>query len=104
MERFCHRAVPIQEVEDFVEQKQHWSFRRPEDAGDRVGAGCRRLRCTTESFDALVARELACNIDPWILASKLWVPGVPYEDRNSRCWHRIESAFTQQRVHAAEGR
>ena len=44
VEGLGHRAVPVEEVQDLVEEEQDRGAGRLEDAADRVGAGGRGLR------------------------------------------------------------
>ncbi len=96
VERLCHAAVAIQEVEHLVEEEEHGRARRLEDARDRIGPGrcgpCRR----PERLNALVTRQLARDVDPRRLAPRLRVPRVTDEDSDTRLGDGGDARLPQQ--------
>ena len=96
VERLGHAAVAVQEVQHLVEEQEHRRAGRLEDPRDRLGAGRRGLRRRAERLDALVARELAGDVDPRRLAPRLRVPGVAHEDGDLRLGHGRDARFPHQ--------
>ena len=96
MERFGAAAVAVQVVQHLIEEQEHRRAGRLEDPRDGVGAGRRGLRRGTKRLDALVARELAGDVDPRRLAPRLRVPGVAHEHGDLRLGHRTDARFAHQ--------
>ena len=102
VERLGAPAVAVQEVEHLVEEEEHGRPGGLEDPRDRLGAGRRGLRRGPERLDALVARELAGDVDPRRLAARLRIPGVAHEDGDACLRTRGEPSLPQQVGDAAE--
>ena len=93
VERLRHPAVAVQEVEHLVEQQQDRRSSRLEDTFDRFGAWRRGLRRRPTRLDPLVARELACDVNPRGLASLTRVPRIAHEDGHLRLRHPGHAGF-----------
>ena len=95
--------MTIDEVQHLVEQ-QHGSIGRREYPGDCVGARWCGLSSGPERGHALVARELAGEIDPRRLAAFRRIPCIAHEDADSRRGGFGYAGMAKQIGHARQDR
>ena len=102
METLGPVAVPVDEVQHLVEEQEHRRPRRGEHPGDRLRSGRRGRRRAAEGGDALVAGQLAGEIDPRGLASFRRVPGIAHEDPDPGIGRFRNARRGQQAGHARQ--
>jgi hypothetical protein len=95
--------VPVQEVEDLVEQDQHAAARRLEDPVEGLRPGGGGLGGRPEFLDPLVPGQPVGQVDPRRLAAGPRVPGVAHEDRHTSLWDLGDASLVEQGADAVEG-
>lgn len=92
--------MPVEEIQNLVEEQQHRRLSRLKDPRDRLGAGRRGLRRGPERLDPLVSRELTGDVDPWRLATLARVPRVAHEHGDLRLRHGSNACLPHEIGHA----
>ena len=94
--RLRQRAMPVEDVQQLVEQEQHRAFDQPDHAVDGVRSRGRLLGGRAECRDPLVAGKLAGHVDPRGFPSGLRVPGIAHEDGHFGLGHVGQPGFVQE--------
>ena len=102
MEFLGHASVPVDEVQNFVEQQQHGSLCGCEYFGERVGSRRRGPRCFAECRNAPITGQLASQIDPWGFPALGRVPSIADEDTDSGHGRFPDPGFPHKIGHAGK--
>ena len=104
VEALGQRAMAVDEVQNFVEEQQHGGLCGGEHPRQRLGPRRRGPRRAAERCDALIARQLTCQVDPGRLPSRCRIPGVADEHADPGCRSLRQAGLGQQVTHAGERR
>ncbi len=88
--------MAVDEIENLIEQHQDRHVGGSKYPADRFGAGRGRHRCGAEFLDALIAGDLAGEIDPRRLAPGLRVPGITDKHADARGRRRRQPGRPEQ--------
>src|SRR5262249_53517907 len=100
VEGVCHSAMPVQEVQYFVEEQQHRGFGGGKDILNGLSPWWCGLGGRSKRSDALLPRELASDVNPRIFPSLAWIPSVADEHRGPRLRHGADACLPDQIGHA----
>ena len=94
VEALCHAAMPVHEVQHFVEQQQHRCVRGGEHPCQCLGPRRRGPCGRAEGGDTAVSGQLASDVDPGRFAPLRRVPGVANEHAEPRLRRPGQAGFT----------